>query len=396
MIYFVREDITVNFRFMTGQKVKAIFFIVYMGFATWRVYYNVFLEDNNFSGIQIGIINAFIQSTVFFIVPIWGVIADKRGIRPTLRVAVFITAIILFGLGYVLNFWWVIGIIFILMLFHHSLGPLIDALAVQFTQSNNQYNYGGLRLWGSFGWAVASIAGGYIFIYLNLKFIFPITSLFFFSSILLLRTPKKSTTLLYKPHFERIKFKEIRHNKALLIFLIILFLYGIASSPVNAYMNLYFSELGADNFIIGLAYTIQSLSELPFFIIGNRLLKKFGSRVVIIVSMMIMVVRLLIYALVPGIPVALMVCALQGITLSFLLVGVVDYLHAQLPKSRHATAQSLLWGLYFGLGHTVGNLIIGVLKDIGGMVGVMFNFAILTGVIFLITTIDFMLQLRKR
>ena len=161
-------------------------------------------------------------------------------------------------------------------------------------------------------------------------------------------------------------------------------------------MNLYFSELGADNFIIGLAYTIQSLSELPFFIIGNRLLKKFGSRVVIIVSMMIMVVRLLIYALVPGIPVALMVCALQGITLSFLLVGVVDYLHAQLPKSRHATAQSLLWGLYFGLGHTVGNLIIGVLKDIGGMVGVMFNFAILTGVIFLITTIDFMLQLRKR
>ncbi len=381
---------------MTGARVKTLYFILYLGFATWRVFYNIYLEENNFSGTQIGVINALIQATIFVIVPIWGYIADKKGIRPTLRIAVFSTAILLMGLGNILDFWWLIVYIFILTLFHHPLAPLIDALAVQFSQTNSRYYYGNLRLWGSFGWAVASVIGGFLFMVVSLKMVFPITSLLFFATLLFLRTPKKSSTILYKPHFERIKFKEIRSNTALLIFLVIIFFYGIASSPVNAYMNLYFSELGADNSVIGIAYTIQSLSELPFFIIGNRLLKRFGSRLVIIISMFVMVIRLLVYALVPSIPVAMGICALQGITLSFLLVGVVDYLHNQLPKSRHATAQSLLWGLYFGLGHTVGNLLIGVIKDMKGMVGVMYIFTFLTGIIFLFTTIDFTLQFRKR
>jgi len=378
---------------MTG--IKIIYFILYMAFATWRVFYNVYLEENNFSGIQIGVINALIQATIFFIVPVWGIIADRKGIRPTMRVALFFTGIMILGLGNVLNFWWLIAYISVLFLFHHPLGPLIDALAVQFSDTNHESNYGNLRLWGSFGWAVASIIGGYLFLQLGLKLIFPIASLLFLVTIIFLRIPERSPTKLYKPHFERIKFMEIVNNRALMIFLIILFLYGIACSPVNAYMNLYFSELGADNSQIGIAYTIQALSELPFFIIGNQLLKRFGSRLVIIISMMIMVVRLFIYAFVPSIPVALGACALQGITLSFLLVGVVDYIHSQLPRSRHATAQSLLWVLYFGLGHTLGNLFIGILKDMNGMVGVMFSFALLTCAILLITSVDFAIQFNK-
>ena len=380
---------------MTGGKVKSIYFLLYMAFASWRVFYNVYLEENNFSGTEIGIINAIIQATLFIIVPVWGYIADKRGIRPTLRIAVFITGILLLALGYILNFWWLVAYIFLITLFHHPLGPLIDALAIQFSHTNKRYNFGNLRLWGSFGWAVASVAGGYIFMYLSLRMVFPITSLLFFITIFFLRTPRDSSTILYKPHFEQIHLKEIFTNKALLIFLTIVFFYGIASSPVNAYMNLYFSELGADNSVIGIAYTVQALSELPFFILGNRLLNRFGSRMVIIISMLIMVFRLFIYAFVPSIPVALTVCALQGITLSFLLVGVVDYLQSTLPKSRQATAQSLLWGLYFGLGHTIGNLVIGILKDIRGMVGVMFIFAIITSIIFLFTSLDFTLQLKK-
>ena len=77
---------------MTGRKVISIYFILYMGFASWRVFYNVYLDDNGFSGTQIGVINALIQASLFVVVPIWGYIADKRGIRPTLRIAVFASA----------------------------------------------------------------------------------------------------------------------------------------------------------------------------------------------------------------------------------------------------------------------------------------------------------------
>jgi MFS transporter, PPP family, 3-phenylpropionic acid transporter len=374
---------------MTGAKVKAIYLILYMAFACWRVFYNVYLEQNQFTGIQIGVINALIQATLFIVVPVWGIIADKRGIRPSLRIAVIGSAAVLFLLAYVLNFWLLIIVILILTLFHHALGPLTDALAVQFSELNKKYNFGNLRMWGSLGWAIASIAGGFIFVRVDLKYAFSLSGILFIVSLLFLRTPKSPQTKLFHPHFQQIKIRELTNNKALLFFLLILFMYGIACSPVNAYINLYLTELGADNYTIGLAYAIQALIEVPFFLIGNYLLNRLGARKVIVISMLVMVIRLFVYALFPNITVGLLMGVLQGITLSFFLVGVVDFLHKQLPKGRHATAQSIIWALYFGLGNMTGNLVIGILKDSVGMVEVMSIFAYLTLLVLLITFIDF-------
>jgi MFS transporter, PPP family, 3-phenylpropionic acid transporter len=381
---------------MTGIKVKAIYLILYMAYATWRVFYNVYLEENNFTGVEIGVINALFQSTLFIVVPIWGVIADKRGIRPSLRIAIGVAALLVLLVGNMLNFWWLIIFIFVLTLFYHPTGPLVDALAIQFAESDRKkYNYGNLRMWGSLGWAIASISGGYLFIKLDLKYSFPIAASLFLVTILFLRTPKKPSTKLYHPHFEQIKIRDIAKNKALLFFLFILFLFGVASSPVNSFMNLYLTELSASNYIVGLVYSIQALSEIPFFILGTYLLKHLGAKRVIVISMLVMVIRLFMYAIYPSITVALIMGAFQGITLSFFLVGVVDFLHRHLPKSRHATAQSILWGLYFGIGQTVGNLTIGFLKDMQSMVGVMLIFAFLTLTILILTFIDFWIVYRR-
>jgi PPP family 3-phenylpropionic acid transporter len=375
---------------MTGFKVKAIYLILYMAYAIWRVFYNVYLEGHNFTGIEIGAINALFQSTLFVVVPIWGYIADKKGIRPSLRIAVGIAAILVLIIGNILNFWWLLIFIFVLTLFYHPTGPLVDALAVQFTESDKKkYNYGNLRMWGSLGWAIASIIGGYLFVVLDLKYSFPIATCLFLCVIFFLRTPKKPGVKLYHPHFEQIKIRDIAKNRALMFFLFILLLYGVASSPINSFLNLYFTELGASNYIIGLAYSIQAISEIPFFILGNYLLKHLGAKRIIVISLVVMVVRLFVYALYPNVSMALIMGALQGITLSFFLVGVVDFLHRHLPKSRHATAQSILWGLYFGVGQSSGNLIIGLLKDKYHMIGVMLIFAFVMFAILLLTTIDF-------
>jgi len=380
---------------MTGFRVKAIYILLYMGFAIWKVYYNVYLDENDFTGAQIGVINALIQAMVVFIVPLWGVVADKRGIRPILRLAVFVSAILIAILGHVLNFWWLLIYILFLTFFIHPLGPLTDALAVEYTKVNPKYNYGNLRLWGSFGWGLASILAGIVFVRLQLKLIFPVSAGLFFISIFFFRIPGKSNNI-YRPHFQPLSIKELSKNHALLIFLGILFFYGIACSPINAYINLYFDELEAGNFIIGTAYAIQSVSELPFFIIGNILLRKFGAQRVILIAMFFMIVRLFIYGVIPDITLALITGALQGITLSFFLVGAVDYIHKQLPDGRNATAQSLLWGLYFGIGHMVGNLIIGILKDYVGMIGVMNYFNVFVLFIFLFTCIYFQWQKKHR
>jgi PPP family 3-phenylpropionic acid transporter len=379
---------------MTGARIKSIYLFLYMGFAIWRVYYNVFLEENQFTGAQIGLINALYQSTIFLIVPLWGFIADKQGIRLTLGWVCLVTAIIIFFLGKIQAFGFVIFYILLLSVFHHPLGPLTDALAVQFSKTSSLYNYGKLRFWGSFGWAIASILGGFLFIHISVDYIFPASTLFFLSVIFFLKFPRKKK-IIYKSNFQPFDLRYLLRNKQLFVFIIILIIYGLTCAPVYSYINLYFTELQANNRIIGFAYAIQAFSELPFFIIGERLMRKFGARRIIIISLIVMVIRMFLYGLFPSVPLGLLLGILQGITLSFFLVGVVEYIHQLLPAGRYAIAQSIIWGFYFGMGQTVGNLIIGYLKDITGMVNVMWIFGVLNFSVLIAIVVYFYLSSLK-
>lgn len=380
---------------MTAGKVMTIYLLLYMGFAFWRVFYNVYLVDLGFSGAQIGTINALYQASVIIIIPIWGIIADRKGIRPILKWLILASAVFVLFLGSVKIFFVVVFYILLLTVFYHPLGPLTDALAVQFTHLDNKYTYGSFRLWGSLGWAIASIIGGIIFTYLDLKYVFFVSSLFLAFTAYFLRTPKKRKTI-YRPDFQPIDIRLIFKNYKLLIFIIILALYGLGCSPVNSYINLYFKELGARNNSIGLAYAIQAFSEVPFFFIGGKLVVKIGARRVILISIAFMAIRLLLYGIITNVFVALLLGALQGITLSFFLVGAVEFMYRLLPEGRHATAQSFIWGLYFGLGSTIGNLVIGFLKDTKGMPEVMKIFAYISFGVFIITVLYFYLNRFKK
>jgi PPP family 3-phenylpropionic acid transporter len=380
-----------NFSIMTGNRIKSVYLLLYMGYATWRVFYNVFLEDNNFTGAQIGIINALFQSSLFIVVPLWGLVADKKGIRPTMRWVFITTAVLILFLGKIQIFILLVLYILMISVFYHPMGPLTDALAVEYSKTDVSYNYGKLRFWGSLGWALASVIGGYLFIFVPLDFMFPLSAVFFISAVLFLKIPVKGKVI-YKSHIQPISPRFIMKNKPLLVLIIILTIYGVACAPIYSFINLYFTELKASNKIIGYAYAIQAFSELPFFIIGEWLMKRIGSKKIILISLFVMVIRMLLYGIFPSVGLGLALSVLQGMTLSFLLVGLVEYIHRLLPQGQYALTQSIIWGIYFGIGQTIGNLVIGYLKDLAGMANVMWIFGILTFIILITMGIHFYLS----
>ncbi len=372
---------------MTVFKIRLIYLCMYMGFAVWRVFYNIYLDDIGLKGQEIGTLNAIMQAIIFFVVTLWGIVADKRGIRPTLRVAVAITAIFILFLGHIHSFWILVFYIPLLSLFYHPMGPLADALAVQFSETENKYSFGSFRLWGSLGWATASIVGGLVFASVPVSYIFPVSASLFFILIIFLTTRKRKH--IFKPNFETIKFKELTKNKPLLSFFGIIILYGLTCAPVNSFLNLYFTELSGRNDIVGYAYAIMAFSELPLFLIGNFLLKKLGPQKVILIAMFTMFLRFIVYGFSNQVNLSLFIGALQGVSLAFFLVGAVDYLQKLMPPGQHATAQSFIWGGYVGIGQMTGNLFIGYLIDQSGMVRVMQIFIWIAILCILITYIYF-------
>lgn len=375
---------------LTANKIRIAYFMMNMGFSVWRIYYNVFLENQGLSGTQIGTINAILQASLVFVLIYWGTIADKNGIRPVLGQLILFSAILLLPLTKITNFYILLFYILLLSFVHHPLAPLLDALSTSYISNNgnNKINYGSLRAFGSLGWGVASIWAGILFTKLSISYIFVISSLLYVTVLPFFVVPKIRKNV-YRINLKSLNLKIVIKNKWLLLFTFILILYGIASSPISSFLNLYFVELKANNDIIGYAYAVQALSEVPFFFIGNRIFKKLGNANTLILSMLIMFLRLLLYGISNNIYIGIILGILQGFTLSFFLIPVVDYINKLLPNGYHATAQTIIWGCYFGIGNTLGNLLTGVIKDIKGMHGVMIDASILTFFVLIITILYF-------
>lgn len=183
---------------MTSSKIRIIYILLFMAFAMWRVFYNIYLEDIGLKGSEIGTINAVIQSSIFVVVILWGRMADKKGIRPTLKMAILGTALAMFILSYLQEFWVILLFIPIMTFFFHPLGPLNDAMAIQFSALEKKGSFGSFRLWGSLGWAVAAILGGFAFTLFPVKYSFYISTIFFLSIIPLLSIKRKKYTFTSK------------------------------------------------------------------------------------------------------------------------------------------------------------------------------------------------------
>ncbi|GAF04433.1 putative 3-phenylpropionic acid transporter [Saccharicrinis fermentans DSM 9555 = JCM 21142] len=376
---------------MNAFKIIGIYIMLYMANALWKVFYNIYLAEIGLTGAEIGTLNSIIQALIFIAVVIWGRYADRKGIRPTLRIGLLVTGVLMLILSFVADFWCLVVFLPVFAFFYHPLGALTDAMAMQYATVEKKYSYGSFRLWGSLGWAVAATVGGYLFTSLSLKLTFYIAAITYMLIVPLLSTRKKVRT--YKANFKLVGLRDVISNKPLFYFMGILIFYGMVCSPMFYYLNLYFSELHASNTIIGLAYAIMALSEIPLFLLGNKLLKKIGVRPILLMAMGSIVIRYAVLGYYPHVGVALAVGLLQGVSFAFFLVAAVSIIEKLMPQGQHATAQSLIWGSYIGIGQTLGNLLIGFVLDSAGMVEVM-QFSVYGGLACVIVSIIYLNRFR--
>jgi PPP family 3-phenylpropionic acid transporter len=166
-------------------------------------------------------------------------------------------------------------------------------------------------------------------------------------------------------------------NVNLLLFLLIILLYGIAVSPLHQFINLYYRDLGADSSFIGWVFFIQAAFEVPTFLFGARLLKRIKPEWMIMTAMLVSAFRMLLYGWITSPELAISLSLLHGITIAFFLIGVVEYVQARTPDHLRTTGQALIWAFHYGAGVTFGNLLLGYLRDTTGMLKAMHIHAVL-------------------
>jgi len=352
--------------------VSFYFLIFYLSLSAWLPFYNLYLKDLGFSGTQVGIIAGVFQAASFFVIPVWGIFSDRKGVRAALYIAVSMSTLLIFGFRFVHPFYAILGYMLILAFFHHPIGSLFDSLSIHHTQQGSRLSYGAMRVWGSVGWAIGSTIMGRYLISHKLAAIFPAASIFYLITLLSIFALGSADTKEHQEHdFAFRHIAAVFGKKKIFFLLILLTLYGIGISPLYVFINLYYRDIGAGNNIIGIAFAVQAMSEIPFFLYGRRLVARFGTARLLTSVLVVAILRLLAYGFISDPRTAVLVGMAQGATLSLFWVGVIDYLHRLIPVSWRSTGQSLIWAFHLGAGVTIGNVVIGRLSDLIHMQHVM-------------------------
>lgn len=350
----------------------------------------VYLSDD-----QVGIISAIQQSNTFLI-PFWGMIADRFGRRNILLLNIFLVAIIIFGFLFHKAFISLLLFTWFFTFIYNPITSLVDSIALDYVEQSGTSSYGALRMWASIGWAVGAVITGYFVKPQNIFLIFPIASGIQLMNWLIIR-------FIYKPlrvvkNLRSLKMSHLGDilfsDKRLIIMLIVMLFYGIFSAPIHLFISVYYAEIGAQYYHIGYAYAIQALSEVPFFFFGKSIIEKAGPRRVIVLTMFITAVRMFAYSYISSPWTAILVGVTHGVCLGLFLVAFISYVHQFISPEWRATGQSFVYAFYFGGGMALGNLWIGFIADKIDMKGAMLVESIM--VILLIIVTFFLFGLIKR
>lgn len=342
------------------------FLFNYFAFATLSVNMIPFLKQLEYSSTQRGLL--FAISAVFGIILqfIIGYICDKYRVLKWVSIIMEIVMVVACFFFYRFNhsFFYYLVILCLANGFYKTIYNLIDSWVLE---SEMPLIFGKCRAWGAVGFTVGSLVStffirniGYEKVSFFVLFGVSISSL----CVLKLEDPQKGSGL---SKLSIRDFKELFSNK-LYVWLIIIFLLINLSATADQYTTVdKLLSLEATEIQIGLKWAIQSFSEVPVFLFGERILKKYNAWSILKAGIILYIVKFILYGWVNSINGVLVVTAMQIVTYPLITLSSRIMITDICKESKLKTSTQLIAsGIYLGISALFSPLIGGYLVDLIG------------------------------
>lgn len=355
---------------MTFKVYNFIFYITMAAFG----YFNIYFQDAGLDSFQIGLVNAIPRIFALLLMPFWGFLTDyfhenKKVLFITLT-GTFLTVILF---PQTTSFKILMLLMFFYTLFQNPIIPLSDSLLLDYLGKDSNF-YGKFRLWGSTGYMFSVSLLGYFLESTSSANLFYVYAVVLILSMILLNFLPKS-----EREIEVLNpgdFKKIFKKRRLLYFLFFVFILQTAMNANYSYFPLYIIAQGGGEFLVGVALTISSASEILAFFFSDKIIKnnKF-SRIIVVISLGF-VVRWLLLSLFPYTPMILLSQLLHSVTFGLFFAVGVDYVDQISGEKFRATGQNLYAAVFMGVSAISGSLIGGKIYQLSGGESMYFFWAI--------------------
>lgn len=346
---------------------KWFYFFFYAAWACLLPFLVLYYRQLGFSGAQIGLLASISPLASLLAAPLWGALADAtRRHHQVLLLTVGGAAVTVFGLSYSRSYGLLLLLVTVYAFFNAPIIAIVDSSVMELLGSRRD-DYGRVRLWGAVGWGMAGPAAGALVEQFGLSMSFVLYIALsvgsFVSAWLLPVRPQPRAEALWRSMGTLLK------NGGWTIFLLACYISGITLGVINNYLFLYLDELGASSTQMGFALTMATISETIVLFFSGWLLRRFGTRGLLMISLAAFVLRAFGYSAAQAPWQALLFQLFHGLTFSTLWVAGVRFASENAPPGLSATAQSLFSATVMGFGGITGALVGGAAMDVLGGAG---------------------------
>lgn len=344
----------------------ALFFFGYYGYVgVFSPYASLYFADRGMTAAQIGVLMALMQVMRIFGPNLWGGVADRRQQRVAVLRLTAVAAVASFcGLFIGDSFVHFFIVMVALNLFTSAQGPLSEALMLS-EMRGDLTHYGKLRLWGSVGFILSvTLAGPLLdwygigampWIALGLLMLVLFASLRMEESQPLPGTKTAPSVL------------ALLRRRDVLAFFSSTFLMIAAHAALYVYYSLYLAQIGYSNTVIGLMWSLGVVVEIAFFFYQTPLFARFGIRNLMVASLLLAVLRFLLIGFgAESIALLLFAQVLHAATFGVHHSAAIATLQRWFAGPLQARGQALYTSISYGLGGTLGALLLSPLWDTFG------------------------------
>ena len=337
---------------------------IYMSLAIYSTFAPIYLDSIGFNKSAIGVLLALGTLVSIVAQPIWGIASDRSYSKNTiLRVLLLGSAVSIIFFPLSKSFIFLVIIISVFTLFQSSINPVSDSITLEYLDKR-QWKFGPIRMAGTLGYAIMSVIAGVlarqkIEIIFFLYFCVAIIAFFTVFRLPLIQGHQSKGT--------RVPIWRIFESRELVILLAFHFIIQITFGFYYSFFSIHYIQLGADSGLLGWSMLISSASEIPFLLFADRILKKLGIRLTLIISALIISIRWVLIYFVTNIYAILFVNATHGLSFIVFAFCMATFISKNVPKELRASGQTMNALLCIGLARMLGSTIGGIISDITGI-----------------------------
>jgi PPP family 3-phenylpropionic acid transporter len=344
----------------------ALFFFAYYGYVgVFSPYASLYFADKGIGAAQIGVLMSLMQVMRIFGPNLWGWVADHTSRRVlVLRLTSIAAATVFCGIFWGQGFLFYFGVLVLLNLFTSAQGPLSEALMLS-AMRGDLTHYGRLRLWGSVGFIVSVMLSGQLLDWFGVGLV-PWISLALLAMVaaVTLNMREEGTSHSDVPV---LSVRELLRQKEVVAFFVSTFLMVAAHASLYVYYSLYLAGLGYSKTVIGLMWSLGVIAEIAFFYWQAPLFRRYGVRWLMLASLAIGVVRFLMIGFGASSLFLLLVAqVLHAATFGVHHSASVATLQRWFSGPLQARGQALFISISYGLGGTLGGLLLSACWDTFG------------------------------